>query len=736
MAAYTQLPVSSTGVVQPDRPSSLKVGLYMVAWIVSSNITILFNKWLLDTAGFKYPILLVTWHLVFATVVTQILARTTSYLDSRHNLPNTWDFFLTTVLPIGIVSSGSLVASNFVYLYLSVAVIQMLKAASPVSVLLVSWLFGVVDPTVGKVVNILVIALGVAVASAGMIEFSVIGFVFQMCGLAFEAVRVVMTQIMLNSEGLKMDAMVGLYYYAPVVAILNLLVASFIEIPHFDMEDLHRVGFSTLFLNAAVAFTLNFTSMVLIGKTSGLVMSLSGIFKNILLVICSVLIWHVTITPIQLLGYSVTLCALIYYSVGREKLLEGLEASVNWVSGVTRGMVSRNGGSIKSRKGLWIALGAMVTFTMTHIANLSPEIILEIMKLLDLHDICTLIKTSPLFLRHFIAHRHQLLNSTGNDLRDRFLGYKSPMCLSALRLRCRQPIDAPSTISEVHEAEQTSLRLYRHRNSGLELSKSTALSLLCNARQLLIELEWIVGSYAPQAWYEMKDSEIRRPETQALVLSDTERRRFIQAAIHFETYCQIFFLHEKILFKRNASCMDISAQTEFMLQWFYKVSQSQDPLVLMVGKIDLHRKGTVETCPWQPWEADLIWQTSLQEKYVYDENNCQVFIHLLVDLVGDANVKAKFPTFFSEEVKKAGIARDSTFLIATAGMATVAAGTSLMFAPVDPGGASAAGFFIAASTTLRSTTALWTARINKGDFIKKTQAELRQRLISEQILVQ
>jgi uncharacterized membrane protein len=91
-------------------------------------------------------------------------------------------------------------------------------------------------------------------------------------------------------------------------------------------------------------------------------------------------------------------------------------------------------------------------------------------------------------------------------------------------------------------------------------------------------------------------------------------------------------------------------------------------------------------------------------------------------------VKAKFPTFFSEEVKKAGIARDSTFLIATAGMATVVAGMSLMFAPVDPSGASAAGFFIAASTALRSTTALWTARINKEEFIKKAQAELRQRL--------
>ncbi|KAM0229038.1 hypothetical protein ACHAPO_010318 [Fusarium lateritium] len=120
------------------------------------------------------------------------------------------------------------------------------------------------DPTIGKIANILVIAMGVAVASAGMIEFSMIGFIFQMGGLAFEAVRVVMTQVMLNGEGLKMDAMVGLYYYAPVVAILNLLVALIIEVPHFDVADFHRVGAPTLFLNAAVAFTLNFTSMVLV----------------------------------------------------------------------------------------------------------------------------------------------------------------------------------------------------------------------------------------------------------------------------------------------------------------------------------------------------------------------------------------------------------------------------------------------------------------------------------------
>ncbi|KAF5026710.1 hypothetical protein F66182_1199 [Fusarium sp. NRRL 66182] len=377
MAAYSQLPsVESASEPEPDLPpqpepsSSLRIGLYMVlprAWIASSNLTILFNKWLIDTAGFKYPILLITWHLIFASVVTQILAHTTAYLDSRHQLPNTWRFYLTTILPIGIVSSGSLVCSNFVYLYLSVAFIQMLKASSPVFVLVVSCMFRLVDPTLGRIVNILIIALGVAVASAGTIEFSLVGFFFQFGGLCFEAVRVVMIQVMLNGEGLKMDAMVGLYYYAPVVAILNLLVACVIEIPHFDMADLHRVGFLMLFLNAAVAFTLSFTSMVLIGKTSGLVMSLAGIFKNILLIVCSVIIWHVTITPIQLFGYTVTLCALIYYSFGREKLVEGYHVSKDWVLDLVSGRGREKGLSPERRKTLWIVLG-IFCFCLTGLA--------------------------------------------------------------------------------------------------------------------------------------------------------------------------------------------------------------------------------------------------------------------------------------------------------------------------------------------------------------------------------
>lgn len=209
-------------------------------------------------------IILTCWHLVFATIATQLLARTTSLLDSRHTLPLNRRLYVRTILPIGVFYSGSLVFSNVVYVYLSVAFIQMLKSASPVIVLGVSWLWGVADPTYSQLSTILVIVCGVALSSFGEIQFSWIGFFFQLGGTVFEAVRLVMIQVMLSGEGLKMDPLVGLYYYAPVCAAMNFLVACVSEVPKFKFEDAVNAGFGMLFLNAAIAFILNVASVFLV----------------------------------------------------------------------------------------------------------------------------------------------------------------------------------------------------------------------------------------------------------------------------------------------------------------------------------------------------------------------------------------------------------------------------------------------------------------------------------------
>ena len=185
--------------------------------------------------------------------------------------------------------------------------------------------------------NVMIIVFGVALASFGEIRFVWLGFFYQAGGIVFEAIRLIMIQMLLSGEGQNMDPLVSLYYYAPVCAVMNFLVAAATEMSSFQMADVWRVGVVLLLLNAAVAFLLNVASVFLvcappnaatpdaytlqIGRTSGLVMTLCGVLKNILLVVASVVFWGTIITGLQIVGYGIALVGLVYYGVGYDGIL-------------------------------------------------------------------------------------------------------------------------------------------------------------------------------------------------------------------------------------------------------------------------------------------------------------------------------------------------------------------------------------------------------------------------------
>lgn len=334
------------------RGPQLHPAFYIGAWIFFSNTTILFNKWLLDTAGFRYPIILTTFHLFFACLATQILARTNPSLLNVKAVRMTGRIYLRNVVPIGILYSGSLVCSNLVYLYLSVAYIQMLKAGAPVAVLFISWLWGVQNPSLRKLLNVLLITAGVALTSVGELQFSFVGFIYQIAGIVFEGLRIVLIEVLVSGRGAddgnaaatpglqKMDPLVTLYYYAPVCMVANFIVALFTELPRLQFADLQKVGLFILMLNAVVAFLLNVSSVFLIGRTSAVVLTLTGILKNVLLVFVSMAIYGTSITVIQWFGYSIAVVGLIYYSFGPE----GMAKFFEWCSSTYRGAGTNNEG--------------------------------------------------------------------------------------------------------------------------------------------------------------------------------------------------------------------------------------------------------------------------------------------------------------------------------------------------------------------------------------------------------
>ncbi|KAI9683367.1 MAG: hypothetical protein M1829_005439 [Trizodia sp. TS-e1964] len=316
---------------EPPKKASLHSSVYVIVWITLSSSVILFNKWILHSLNFQYPIILTTWHLVFATCMTQILARTTTLLDGRKTVKMTGRVYLRAILPIGFFFSLSLICGNVAYLYLSVSFIQMLKATTPVAVLVAGWTLGVSAPDMKILFNVSFIVIGVMIASYGELRFNLTGFIYQVGGIGFEAVRLVMVQQLLSSAEYKMDPLVSLYYFAPVCAAMNFVLSLLFEASRVKLVDFQNVGLLVFVANAMVAFGLNVSVVFLIGKTSGLVLTLCGVLKDILLIVASMAIFGSIISSLQFFGYAIALGGLIYYKLGSDKLKDVIgEGSRAW----------------------------------------------------------------------------------------------------------------------------------------------------------------------------------------------------------------------------------------------------------------------------------------------------------------------------------------------------------------------------------------------------------------------
>jgi drug/metabolite transporter (DMT)-like permease len=185
----------------------------------------------------------------------------------------------------------------------------MLKAFTPVAVLIFSFFAGLEKTSCTELYIVFVICIGVAITSVGETYFSVIGFTFQSLAILAESTRLVMTNILMKS--LKLDPLSSLYYIAPLCAAFIAPACLFFEAKDLPYDRMMQPQFYTILLvNGFLAFSLNVAVVLLISNTSALVLTLAGIAKDILLVFLSVSIFGSPVTPLQYGGYAVALLGL------------------------------------------------------------------------------------------------------------------------------------------------------------------------------------------------------------------------------------------------------------------------------------------------------------------------------------------------------------------------------------------------------------------------------------------
>ena len=293
---------------------SVFVRLYLIVqWVFLSSTIILFNKQILSSGKFKFPITLVEMHMIFVGVFAQVWRR----VGWAESVSISWSDVLRRFAPIAVLFAASLGLGNAAYLYISVAFIQMLKASTPVAVLLTSFAFGLETPSARLLAYVVLIAVGVSTSAYGQLEFNVLGVALQLAAILTEALRLCLVNIALTSRGIKLPTITFLSVVAPLCALVLSPAWLYLEahaVTHNRFAAFRHVGFLTLLANASVAFALNLGTMALIKHTSALTLNVSGVLKDLLLIAWSVAISGAVVTEVQYLGYAIALAGVTGYS--------------------------------------------------------------------------------------------------------------------------------------------------------------------------------------------------------------------------------------------------------------------------------------------------------------------------------------------------------------------------------------------------------------------------------------
>jgi drug/metabolite transporter (DMT)-like permease len=307
----------------------LQTYTYVAIWIALSGTVILFNKYLLAYAGFPYPIALTMWHMAFSSTLAIGLVKF-GYV-SPINMDKTT--YIKAIVPIGACYAATLWVGNAAYLYLSVSFIQMLKALMPVAVFSVGCLFGTETFKSHIFANMIVVTIGVAIASYGELNFNITGVLYQLISVISESVRLVLVQILLQSRGLKLNPITTLYYVAPCCL-------AFLCLPFFTLEAGRLAADTTInispFLfvtNAMAAFALNMAVFLLIGKTSALTMNIGGVVKDWMLIGLSIGLFKAAVTRVNLIGYLVAFAGVCWYNYAKLQAMQQQAASLGVVIG-------------------------------------------------------------------------------------------------------------------------------------------------------------------------------------------------------------------------------------------------------------------------------------------------------------------------------------------------------------------------------------------------------------------
>jgi len=282
-----------------------------LAWAASSNGLIVVNKIIMSTDNFRYPMALSSLGMVASSVLSWACVK--AFGLGNHEV--SWRMHAFRILPVGFFMAVMFYFGNLCYLYISLSFIQMLKTGSPIITMFALAMAGLEKPTPRLVMAVSFIAAGTAVTSLGELHFSWLGFGYMLLSQLADAVRLVMTQVLLTS--FQFHSLEGLMHLSPACTLFLWAGASVLELPAMRANGAWSLVTARPMLygaSAVMGFLVNVSSFMVIKYTSSLTLKILGAISNAVLVFGSSAYFGDQLSPLEVVGYSISLGGFVAYN--------------------------------------------------------------------------------------------------------------------------------------------------------------------------------------------------------------------------------------------------------------------------------------------------------------------------------------------------------------------------------------------------------------------------------------
>lgn len=125
-------------------------------------------------------------------------------------------------------------------------------------------LYGLSIPSTRDVIRLAIVVCGGMVLSYGDITLTLVGFMCQMSAIVANAMRVTLSQTLLQSANFRMDPLSFLHHFAPIGTFISGVCAVYLEVPHLQLDQVLKVGWVEFLINANLAFAVSLITFGLV----------------------------------------------------------------------------------------------------------------------------------------------------------------------------------------------------------------------------------------------------------------------------------------------------------------------------------------------------------------------------------------------------------------------------------------------------------------------------------------